>query len=160
MEERINVTITTDGACSGNHLRTLGEGGYAAILRFGKGWKEIAGYVEKTTNNRTELMGPINAISALKKPCTVTLRTDSQIVINAVENLEIRATNGWKTKTGAKCANIDLLMELYKAKHDGNHEIICEYTKGHSGDPDNERCDFLAKQAIKTKERFEARGTD
>lgn len=142
--ENMNVVISTDGACSGNP----GPGGYAAVLRFGPHFKEISGYESQTTNNRMELRAVIESIKVLKKPCTITIRTDSQIVCNAIDNLDAMPATGWKTKTGARRANCDLLQQLYKVKHDGNHTLVFEKVKGHDGDPDNERCDELARLAI------------
>lgn len=151
MAEKANVTIITDGACSGNHLPGPQPGGWAAKLRFGSKFKEIAGYEERTSNNRMEMQAPISAIEKLKVPCNILIRTDSKILCNAVENMEIRAKNGWKTKTGAKCANVDLHKKLYELKCNGGHEIRCEYVQGHSGDEDNERVNFLAQEAIRVK---------
>ncbi|MBQ2543884.1 MAG: ribonuclease HI, partial [Bacteroidales bacterium] len=76
------VTITTDGACSGNP----GPGGYAAKLRFGEHFKEIAGFESQTTNNRMELRAVIEGMLPLKVPCSITIRTDSQVVCNAIAN--------------------------------------------------------------------------
>lgn len=151
-----NVIISTDGACSGNP----GPGGYAARLTFDKAWYELAGYDPRTTNNRMEIMAAIEGVKVLKKPCVITVRTDSQVLINCIANLETRSKNGWKTKTGAKVANCDLHQWLYELKQKGNHEIFYQYVEGHSGDRDNERCDQLAKQAISTKERYDAHGKD
>ena len=93
----------------------------------------------------------IEGIARLKMPCDVTIRTDSQVVCNAIANLENRAKNEWKTKTGATCANVDLHKRIYELKHAGDHQLRYEYVEGHSGDEDNERCDFLAQKAIRTK---------
>lgn len=138
------VTITTDGACSGNP----GPGGYAAKLRFGKQEKEIYGFESRTSNNRMELRAVIEGISVLKVPCSVTIRTDSQVVCNAIANLDSMPKTGWVTKTGARRANCDLLQTLYKVKHDGGHELYYQHVKGHAGDADNERCDALAREQI------------
>lgn len=156
--DRMNVTMSTDGACSGNHQPGPQPGGYAAILRFDNAWYELADYDPRTTNNRMEITACIEGVKVLKKPCLITVRTDSQNLINCIAQLENRAKNGWKTKTGAKVANCDLHKALYELKKAGNHQIVYEPVKGHSGDPDNERCDELAKQAIATKERYVSRG--
>lgn len=149
--ERKSVIISTDGACSGNQLPGPQPGGWAAKLRFGENWKEIAGFDPKTSNNRMEMQAVINGIAKLKMPCDILIRTDSQILCNAIANLETRAKNGWKTKTGAKVANCDLHMRLYELKHSGDHQLRYEYVAGHSGDEDNERCNFLAQEAIRVK---------
>lgn len=146
---KMNIIISTDGACSGNP----GPGGYAAILRFGEHKKEIAGFESRTTNNRMEMRACIEAMALLKKPCSITVRTDSQILINALVNLDAGPASGWKTKTGARRANCDLLQRLYTLKHNGDHEIYYQYIEGHSGDPDNERCDQLAKEQIRLHTR-------
>lgn len=155
-----NVTISTDGACSCNP----GPGGYAAIIRFTKKdgtdeVREIAGYDERTTNNKMELKAVIEAIAKLKKPCFIKVRTDSMVVCNAIAELDAAHDNGWKKKTGGRRANIELLQQLYDLKKgsklidaDGNnigeHKLIYEHVKGHNGDPDNERCDQLARAQI------------
>ena len=144
METKPNVIISTDGACSGNP----GPGGWAAILRCGQNSKEISGYESRTTNNKMELRAVIGGIAPLKIPCAITIRTDSQVVCNAIDNLDSMPATGWKTKTGARRANYELLQQLYKVTHDGNHTLTFEKVKGHAGDPDNERCDELAHLAI------------
>lgn len=142
--ERMAVEIYTDGACSGNP----GPGGYAAILVCKGHEKEISGYESRTTNNRMEIRAAIEALKKLKKPCDVVINTDSQILINAIANLDDMPAKGWKTKTGAKRANCDLLQALYAVKHDNNHQVRYNHVKGHSGDKYNERCDALAKTQI------------
>lgn len=139
------VIMSTDGACSGNP----GPGGFAAVMRCGDNTKEIAGFESQTTNNRMELRAVIEGVMVLKKQCSVLVRTDSHIVCNAIANIDEMPAKGWLTKTGAKRANCDLLQQLYKVKHDLGHEIRYQYVKGHDGDPDNERCDALAKEQIK-----------
>lgn len=147
--ERKQVIIYTDGSCSGNP----GPGGYAAKLIFGEHTKEISGYESQTTNNRMELRAVIEGMMVLKVPCSITIRTDSQIVCNAIANLEGMPATEWKTKTGARRANCDLLQQMLKVKHDGNHELYYQYIKGHDGEEGNERCDFLAKQQVKLHTR-------
>lgn len=141
---RIKVTLSTDGACSGNP----GPGGYACVLRCGNNVKEISGYNPKTTNNRMELTAVIEGVKVLKKPCIITVRTDSQYVCNGIANAKERSQNGWHTKSGAKCANSDLWMELQRLRDAGNHRFQYLKVEGHSGDKDNERCDRLAKNRI------------
>lgn len=143
------VIMSTDGACSGNP----GPGGFAAVVKFKEITKEVSGYESQTTNNRMELRAVIEGVMMLKKPCHITVRTDSHVVCNAIANLDDMPAKGWLTKTGAKRANCDLLQQLYKIKHDGGHAIYYQYVEGHSGDPDNERCDSLAKEQIKLHTR-------
>lgn len=139
-----NVMIYTDGACSGNP----GPGGYSAILVCNGHEKEISGYESRTTNNRMEIRAAIEAIRALKVACNITIGTDSQVLINALVNLDDMPSKGWKTKTGARRANCDLLQELYNVKHDKGHKIYYQHIEGHSGHEYNERCDALAKDQI------------
>lgn len=147
--ERIAIQIYTDGACSGNP----GPGGYAAILVCNGHEKEISGFESRTTNNRMEIRAAIEALRKLNKPCSVTIGTDSQILINALVNLDDMPAQGWKTKTGAKRKNCDLLQMLYDVKHKGNHEIFYQHIDGHSGHSYNERCDALAKAEISSHTR-------
>ena len=147
--ERMSVELYTDGACSGNP----GPGGYAAILVCNGHEKEIAGYESRTTNNRMEICAAIEGISVLKCSCDITIGTDSQILINALVNLDEMPAKGWKTKTGAKRANCDLLQRLYRVKHEKGHSIKYQYIEGHSGNQYNERCDALAKAQIQLHAR-------
>lgn len=143
--ERLNVVISTDGACKGNP----GPGGYGAVMRFGEHMKEVCGFEDRTTNNRMELRAVIESVKLLKKPCNVIIRTDSMFVCNGVENAKEREANGWRTRTGAKCANTDLWMELTELGKAGKHHFQCLWVQGHKGDKDNERCDELAKEQIR-----------
>jgi len=147
--DRTQIIISTDGACSGNP----GPGGYAAILRFGNHVKTVVGYAEQTTNNRMELKAVIEAVKSLKKPCVITVQTDSQYICNGIANAKERQENGWRTKTGARCANFDMWQELADLKKAGKHRFQYLYVKGHSGHPDNEECDRLAKEQIALNRR-------
>lgn len=134
------VTVFTDGACSGNP----GPGGWGAILRFGEHEKELSGGETETTNNRMELSAVIAALSALKEPCRVTVVTDSKYVSDAVTLgwAEGWRKKGWKRAGGAPAQNPDLwekLLSLLKV-----HEVKFVWVKGHDGHPENERCDRLA----------------
>ena len=144
--ERLNVIISTDGSCKGNP----GPGGYGAVLRFGEHSKEISGFDPQTTNNRMELTAVIEAVKLLKKPCNVIIRTDSMFVCNGIANAKERSLNGWRTKTGARCANTDLWQELHNLGVKGKHHFQYLWVKGHTGDKDNERCDILAKEQVLT----------
>ena len=134
------VEIYTDGACSGNP----GAGGWGAILRYGSIEKELSGGAVDTTNNRMELTAVIEALKALKKPCNVTLYTDSRYVMDGVnEWLPNWKLNGWRTsnkKTPVK--NVDLWQLLESLIE--NHKIKWIWVKGHNGHDYNERCDILA----------------
>lgn len=109
-ESAMNVTIYTDGACSGNP----GPGGYGAILMYGQHKKELSGGDPNTTNNRMELMGVITALKALNRPCQVDLYTDSQYVVNAIEKGWAKKwqANGWMRNKKDKALNPDLWQSL------------------------------------------------
>ena len=133
------VVIYTDGACSGNP----GPGGWGAILVYGGRKKELSGGEDLTTNNRMELTGAIEALRALKEPCRVELYTDSQYLVNAVEQgwLENWKARGWRRKDGA-VKNPELWQAL-----DGLlalHEVTLHWVKGHAENPWNNRCDEMA----------------
>ena len=133
------VTIYTDGACSGNP----GPGGWGAILRYGSAIKEMSGGDPETTNNRMELTGVITALSALKEPCRVTLYTDSQYVESAVNLgwLESWQRRGWRRK-GGEVKNPDLWQALIPLLE--THDVTFVWVKGHAENEYNNRCDELA----------------
>ena len=135
------VTIYTDGACSGNP----GPGGWAAILQYGTNEKELTGAEKDTTNNRMELTAVIRSLRALKMPCRVTLYTDSQYVSRAI-------TEGWLAKW--KCAgftkkgglkNAELWQELDELLQ--RHTVEFQWLRGHAENEYNNRCDALAVKA-------------
>jgi ribonuclease HI len=137
------VQIFTDGACSGNP----GPGGWAAILRFGDAEKEIAGGEILTTNNRMELTAAIKGLETLKRPCTVTLYTDSRYVMDGITQWMPRwKANGWKTSDKKPVKNGDLWVALDSAA--SRHKLTWRWVEGHSGHPENERADRLARSAI------------
>ena len=126
------VTLTTDGACNPNP----GCGGWAYVLRFGSAYKEASGGDRETTNNRMEMIAVIEGLKALKRPCSVVVRTDSEI------NRHILNRTGKKPH---KRANQDLVNEMLRQME--IHTIRAIWIRGHSGDADNERCDELAVYA-------------
>lgn len=150
MQSKPEVTIYTDGACSGNP----GKGGYGAVLEYSTGGRvisrELSGAFENTTNNRMELTAAIKALSALKKPCIVTLISDSKYLTDAVNRgwLDSWKKNGWKKSDKKSVLNVDLWEELLELT--ARHEVKFEWIKGHAGHPQNERCDFLAVESIKS----------
>ena len=139
-----HVHIHTDGACLGNP----GPGGWAALLRYRGQERELAGGEPQTTNNRMELMAAIMALEILREPCQVTLHTDSQYVRQGITQwLAGWVRKGWKTSGGGAVKNRDLWERLQAAA--APHQVDWRWVKGHSGDPDNERVDGLARlQAI------------
>ena len=138
------VEVHTDGACLGNP----GPGGWAALLRYGVREREVAGGEPATTNNRMELMAAIMALEALTEGCSVVLHTDSQYVRQGItEWLPGWVRRGWPAALRQPVKNRDLWERLHAACH--RHRIDWRWVKGHSGDPDNERVDALARaQAV------------
>ncbi len=134
------VTVYTDGACSGNP----GPGGWGAILRYGAHEKEISGGAASTTNNRMELTAVIEALRLLKEPCLVELWSDSKYVIDALEKGWARSwqRRGWVKGDKKPALNPDLWEELLALTD--RHTVRCHWVKGHADDPYNERCDRLA----------------
>ncbi|MFM1816558.1 MAG: hypothetical protein RLZ98_3253 [Pseudomonadota bacterium] len=137
------VTIYTDGACSGNP----GPGGWGAILISGPHRKELSGGEAHTTNNRMELMGAIMALEALKGPSRVELWTDSSYVKNGISQwIHSWKRKGWKTADKKPVKNVELWQQLDEAQK--RHKITWHWLKGHAGHPENERADELAREAI------------
>ena len=139
------VTIYTDGACSGNP----GPGGFGVVLLFGGHRKELWGGYRRTTNNRMELLAVIKGLEALKERCRVTLYSDSRYVLDALTKGWARRwrANGWRrNRKGELAVNPDLWSRLLDLC-DG-HEMRYQWVKGHAGDPENERCDKLSNQAL------------
>ena len=141
------ITIYTDGACSGNP----GPGGWAAILIFREQMLELAGYEPHTTNNRMELTAVISALRALKEPCAVELYSDSRYVIDALSK---GWAYGWRKKGWIKsdkkpALNPDLWGELLDLC--AVHEMSYHWVKGHAENEYNNRCDALA---VAEREKF------
>ncbi|MEG1646961.1 MAG: ribonuclease HI [Clostridia bacterium] len=139
-----DITIYTDGACSGNP----GKGGWCAILIYNGHEKVLSGYNKETTNNRMELFAVIQGLRQLNQSCNVDIFSDSAYVVNAIQNkwLENWNINGWKTSNKEAVKNDDLwrllLVELKK------HNVEFNKVKGHSNDIYNEKCDKFAKNEI------------
>lgn len=138
-----NVTIYTDGACSGNP----GPGGWGAVLIYGKTEKELSGGEAETTNNRMELRAAIEGLNALKSPCKVALYTDSTYVKQGMEEwVKGWKARGWRTADKKPVKNQDLWEALDEAA--ARHHISWHWVKGHSGDKYNDRVDALAVAAV------------
>ena len=138
------VTIYTDGACSGNP----GPGGWGCVLMYTQHKKESSGGAEDTTNNRMEITAALEALKLLKEPCQVDLYTDSAYLCNALEKkwLETWSRNGWKTASKSNVENQDLWKELLI--HLQRHEVKFHKVKGHADNEFNNRCDKLAREAV------------
>ena len=140
------IDIYTDGACSGNP----GPGGWAAILRTKGHERELSGSEVATTNNRMELTAVIRALEALKRPSAIRLHTDSRYVMDgAAKWLSRWKANGWKTADKKPVKNAELWRALDAAM--SGHRISWKWVAGHSGHPENERADELARAAIPEK---------
>jgi len=138
------VTIFTDGACSGNP----GPGGWGAVLISGANEREICGGEPATTNNRMELMAAIQALEALKRPCKVELHTDSQYVRKGItEWIGGWKARGWKTADKKPVKNDDLWKRLDAAR--ARHDVDWRWVKGHNGHELNERADALAGKGLR-----------
>jgi len=149
------VEVHTDGACLGNP----GPGGWAALLRYRGKERELSGGEALTTNNRMELMAAIVALETLTEACTITLHTDSQYVRQGItEWLPGWVRRNWKTSGGDPVKNRDLWERLHAAC--ARHRIDWRWVKGHSGDPDNERVDQLARAAATGYKNAIERGID
>lgn len=136
------IEIYTDGSCLGNP----GPGGYAAVMIFSQHRKEIYQGYKHTTNNRMELLAAIAALETLNETCEVELTTDSQYVKNGINQWIINwRKNGWRTADKKAVKNVDLWKRLDSAV--SKHKVNWHWVKGHSGHPENERCDELARQA-------------
>lgn len=134
------VNIYTDGACKGNP----GAGGWSAILEFGGKEKELCGGDKCTTNNRMELIAAIEGLKALKEPCEVTLYSDSQYLVNAINKgwLQSWKQKGWRKADKSQVLNDDLWKTLDALLQ--THEVSFNWVRGHDGHAYNERCDALA----------------
>ena len=144
------VTIYTDGACSGNP----GPGGWGAILIYEEIKKEISGFSKETTNNIMEMTAVIEALKLLKYPCELTIYSDSAYVVNAFEKgwIESWKEKGWKNSSKETVKNKELWEEMLRLLEPNEYSF--QKVKGHSDNELNNRCDFLATNAIKeaTKE--------
>jgi ribonuclease HI len=139
------VTIYTDGACLGNP----GPGGYGAVLLYGARRKELSAGFRLTTNNRMEILAAVGALEALKEKCSVTLHSDSQYLVNAIQEgwAERWRKNGWRRNKTDMAVNPDLWERLLDAAV--GHKVQFRWVRGHAGDVENERCDQLAMAAAK-----------
>ena len=141
------IEIYTDGACKGNP----GPGGWGVLLKSAGTEKELFGGELATTNNRMELMAVIQALSALKRPCEVTLFLDSQYVLKGItEWLPGWKAKGWRTATKQPVKNVELWQQLDALVQQGGHRIDWRWVRGHNGDPGNERADALANRGVES----------
>jgi ribonuclease HI len=141
------VEIYTDGGCINNP----GPGGFGVILLYGNHRKELSGGFRNTTNNRMEILAAIKGLEALKERCRVTIYSDSQYVVNAIEKgwAQRWKSNGWRRNRKEKAVNPDLWEQLLRQCD--RHEVRFRWIRGHVGTSENERADHLAKKAATGK---------
>ena len=141
-----HVEIYTDGACSGNP----GPGGYGAVIIYKNQRREISQGFKITTNNRMEILAVIEALKILNQPCNINLYSDSKYLIDAITKgwLDKWQKNNWHRNKKDLVLNIDLWKELLNLLE--LHNINFIWVKGHNNNKENEHCDFLARQAIKS----------
>ena len=149
MAVKPQVTIYTDGACSGNP----GPGGWGVLLQFGDHIKELSGSEKKTTNNRMEITAAVEAFRALKEPCKVDIYTDSEYLKKGItEWIQNWKELGWRRGKPGKTRplkNADLWKVLDQAISE--HQIHWHWVRGHVGYRENERVDRLARKAMKKR---------
>lgn len=148
MTDLRQVVIYTDGACSGNP----GPGGYGVVMLYNGYRKELSGGFRLTTNNRMEMLAVIEALRSLKDRCAVTLHSDSQYVINAIQQGWAKRwrANGWMRNKKEKAINPDLWAQLLDLC--AQHQVEFIWVRGHSGNIENERCDVLAVAAAQQRD--------
>jgi len=143
MTEKNTVVIYTDGACSGNP----GPGGWGSVLLYNGHRKELSGGERSTTNNRMEMTAVIEALDALRRSCRIVIHTDSTYVMKGMtEWMANWKRRGWKTADRKPVKNVDLWQKMDAAL--ARHEVEWRWVRGHSGVPENERADELARRAI------------
>jgi ribonuclease HI len=142
------VEIYTDGGCINNP----GPGGYGVILIHKNHCKELSGGFRRTTNNRMEILAAIKGLEALRGRCRVTIHSDSQYLVNAVEQGWARRwqANGWRRNQKERAINPDLWERLLSLLD--KHEVRFKWVRGHAGHPENERADELARTAALGKD--------
>src|SRR5574341_1488261 len=160
-DELKQVTIYTDGACEPNP----GPGGYGVVLIYGTARRELSGGFRLTTNNRMEIYAAIKALESLKEPCRVILYSDSEYLVNAINQGWAKRwkDNNWLRNKQERAVNSDLWDKLLTLCE--KHQVEFSWVKGHSGDPENERCDKLSYAALEkadlpTDEGYENRPED
>lgn len=148
-----HVQIYTDGSCLGNP----GPGGYGALLIYNGHKKELSQGYKLTTNNRMEMLATIVALKSLTQSCKVTLTTDSQYVRQGITGwIKNWIKNNWRTASKQPVKNVDLWKALHLETQ--RHEVEWKWVKGHSGHPENELVDDLARFAAEGKDLIEDTG--
>jgi len=136
------IHLFSDGSSLGNP----GPGGWGTVLKYKDNIKELSGAQENTTNNQMELLGVIKGLEALKEPCDVEITSDSKYVVQGInEWLKNWIKNNWRTAAKKPVKNLDLWQDYVNISK--IHKINATWVKGHAGHEENERCDFLARDA-------------
>lgn len=140
------VEIYTDGACSNN---PYGNGGYGTIIVDREERRELSGGFQHTTNNRMEMMAVIAGLEALEEACAVTLYSDSQYIVNSINKAWVYRwkANNWMRNKKDPALNVDLWKRVLNLCE--THNVTFQWVRGHSGHPENERCDQLAVAALR-----------
>lgn len=148
IEVRKKVTIYTDGGCEPNP----GPGGYGVVLIYGTFRKEVSGGFRLTTNNRMEIFAAIKGLELLKEPCDVTLYSDSTYLVNAItQNWVVKwKSKGWWRNNKERAINVDLWEQLLLMLE--KHNVTFMWIKGHAGNRENERCDYLSMSMLQKKD--------
>ncbi|WP_108652919.1 ribonuclease HI [Dongshaea marina] len=147
------VELYTDGSCLGNP----GPGGYGVLMRYQQHTKELSQGYRLTTNNRMELLAALVGLQTLKEPCQIDLYSDSQYLRQGITQwITGWKRNGWKTSNKEPVKNRDLWQLLDQESN--RHQVQWHWVKGHSGHPENERCDELARQAATSSNLLEDEG--
>lgn len=152
--ERPHVIVYTDGACSGNP----GPGGYGVVMLHGEKRMELSCGYRVTTNNRMELLGVISALEELKRPCAVTLYSDSKYVVDAIGKgwLDNWQKKGWRKADRKPVLNVDLWQRLLPQLE--RHDVTFKWVRGHNNVAENERCDVLAVAASQSSDLLVDKG--
>jgi len=142
------VVAFTDGACSGNP----GPGGYGVILLWNSHRRELSRGYRKTTNNRMEILAVIACLESLTEPCEIEIHSDSQYVVNAIEQgwAQRWRSNGWKRNKKERALNPDLWERLLNLLP--KHKVQLTWLRGHAGHAENERADELAVAALRSSD--------
>lgn len=147
------IHMYTDGSCLGNP----GPGGYGALLVYNGHKKELSQGYKNTTNNRMEMLAVIQGLKALKEPCLVELTTDSSYVKDGITKWIFNwKKNGWKTAAKKPVKNADLWQQLDDEVN--RHTMNWHWVKGHSGHPENELVDDLAREAASGNDLLDDEG--
>ena len=148
-----SVQLFTDGSCLGNP----GPGGYGALLIYKGHKKTLSQGYKLTTNNRMEMLAVIKGLESLKEACQLDITTDSNYVKDGITKwIKNWKRNGWKTAAKQPVKNADLWQRLDKEVE--RHQIEWHWVKGHSGHPENELVDDLARAAAESSDLLEDSG--